>query len=151
MPRLRQNLPTSLTTIEVLDAYVFINRLRWQSSGILIFFGNYYIVISDTLVYSFLDVLFLLLAVIRASWETKKERFSYRKKYIEEFVWRILLFWQHALLSMSVCCFLCLFPPTFQEPCSRNGPYKDIYIAMCGILCDDIMRKQSKIGKSPAI
>ena len=67
---------------------------------------------------------------IRGSWETKKERLSYRKKYIEEFVWGISLFWLHALLSMSFCCFLCLLPPTFQVTCLWNGPYKDIHIAM---------------------
>ena len=88
---------------------------------------------------------------IRTSWETKKERLSYRKKYIEEFVWGISLFWLHALLSMSFCCFLCLLPPTFQVTYSRNGPYKDIHIAMGGILCDDIMSKRSKIWKSPTI
>ena len=37
---------------------------------------------------------------IRASWETKKERLSYRKKYIEEFVWGISLFWLHALILL---------------------------------------------------
>ena len=58
---------------------------------------------------------------IRTSWETKKERLSYRKKYIEEFVWGISLFWLHAL-SMSFCCFLCLLPPTFQVTWLRNGP-----------------------------
>ena len=44
-----------------------------------------------------------------------------------------------------------LLPPTFQVKCLRNGPYKDIHIAMGGILCDDIVRKRSKIGKSPTI
>ena len=41
-----------------------INNPHWQSSGIIIFLCKYYIVISDTLVGFFLDVLFLLLAVI---------------------------------------------------------------------------------------
>ena len=39
--------------------------------------------------------------IVRASWETKKERLSHRKKYVEEFVWMTSLFWLHALLSMS--------------------------------------------------
>ena len=39
---------------------------------------------------------------ITALWETKKEqRLSYRRKYIEEFVWGTSLFWLHALFSMS--------------------------------------------------
>ena len=52
---------------------------------------------------------------IRTSWETKKERLSYRKKCIEEFERGISLFWLHALLSMSFCCFLRLFPPPSYE------------------------------------
>ena len=35
---------------------------------------------------------------IRTSWETKKERLSYRKKYIEVFAWGIALFWLYAAL-----------------------------------------------------
>ena len=46
---------------------------------------------------------------IRTSWETRKERLSYRKKCIEESVWGISLFWLHALLSMPFCCFLRLY------------------------------------------
>ena len=41
-----------------------INKPHWQSSGIIIFLFKCYIVISYTLVNFFLDVLFLLLAVI---------------------------------------------------------------------------------------
>ena len=54
--------------------YVFINSPHWQSSGILIFLCKYYIVISDTLVYSFLDALFLLLAVILSEVHEKPRR-----------------------------------------------------------------------------
>ena len=126
------------------------NNPHWQSSGIVIFLCKHDVVISDTLIGSFLDV-FLVVArcnIIRASWETKKERLSYRKKYIEEFVWGISLFWLHALHSMSFCCFLCLLPLPSQVTHLRNGCYKDTYIAMSGILCDNIMSKQSKIWKS---
>ena len=68
-------------TIEFLDTSAFINNPHWQSSRILIFLCKCYIVISDTLVGSFLDVLFLLLAVIlserhekptRKDWVTEK-------------------------------------------------------------------------------
>ena len=51
-------------TIELLDTSAFINNPHRQSSGVLIFLCKYYIVISDELVGSLLDVLFLLLAVI---------------------------------------------------------------------------------------
>ena len=41
-----------------------INNPHWQSGGIIIFLYKFFIVISDKLVGTFLDVLFLLLAVI---------------------------------------------------------------------------------------
>ena len=84
----------------------------------------------------FLGCAFLLLAVIiRTSWETKKERMSYRKKYIEEFVWGTLLFWLCTLLSMSFCCFLCIYslPLPKWHPC-RMTPIK-IYILLCVVFC----------------
>ena len=96
---------TSLDTIEFLDTSVSINNPHWQSSGIMIFLCKYYIVISDTPVVSFFLGCALIVAgcnIIRASWETKMERLSYRKKYIEEFVRWTSHFWLHALLSMSV-------------------------------------------------
>ena len=46
----------------------------WQSSGIIIFWCKYYIVTSDALVGSFLDVLFLLLAVILLELQEKPTR-----------------------------------------------------------------------------
>ena len=61
--------------------HVFLNNPLWQSSGILIFLCKYYIVVSDTLIGSSLDVLFLLLDVIlseliekprRKDWVTEK-------------------------------------------------------------------------------
>ena len=49
---------TSLDTIQFLDMHVWcINNPYWQSSGIIIFFCICYIVISDTVGGSFLDVL----------------------------------------------------------------------------------------------
>ena len=59
---------------EFVDTYVFINNPHWQSSGILIFLYKYCIVISDTLVGSFLDVHFLLLAVILSELHEKPRR-----------------------------------------------------------------------------
>ena len=79
----------SLNTIEFLDTYAFINNSHQQSSGISVFLCKYYIVISDTLVGTFLDVLFFLLAVIlselhekskRKDWVTEKST----QKYLRE-------------------------------------------------------------------
>ena len=60
----RRKKDTSLKIIEFLDTCVFINNLLWQSSGISLFLRKYYIVISDNLVGSFLNVFFFSLAVI---------------------------------------------------------------------------------------
>ena len=137
-------------TIEFLDISAFINNPHWHSSGNLIFFVQ--------ILYSYFRYtgrLFLGCALfvagcntIRTSWETKKERLSYRKKYIKEFVWGISFFWIHALLSMSLSCFLCLLPLPSQAMQLWNGSYEDTYIAMGDILCDDMMSKRSKIWKS---
>ena len=95
-----------------------INNPHWQSSEIEVFLCKYYIVISDTMVGSFLDVLFLLLAVKLAelSWENKKERMSYEKKYKENlceghqifdctpyFLWHILVAWNIWRLQGLFC------------------------------------------------
>ena len=87
-------------------------------------------------------------STIRISWETKKERLSYRKQYIEGLVRGISLFWLHAFLSMSFSCFLRLLPPLSQMTQLWNGRYEDAYIVMGCILCGDIMSKRSKIWKS---
>ena len=52
----------------------YINNLHWQSSGIIIILCKYYIVVSDTLVCSFLDVLFLLLAIVLSGLHDKPRR-----------------------------------------------------------------------------
>ena len=60
--------------IEFLDTFAFINNQHRQSSEILIFLCKYCIVISETLVGSFLDVHFLLLAVILSELHEKPRR-----------------------------------------------------------------------------
>ena len=113
-----------------------INNPHWQSGGIKIFLYKFFIVISDKLVCTFLDVLFLLLAVSE-------------KKYIEEFVWVTSLFWMHTLLSMSL--FIAFFVYSLHiskwHSCSMV-PTKIHNIAMEGIQCDYIMNERSKIWKS---
>ena len=78
--------------------------------------------------------------IIGMLWETKKEqRLSYRKSYIEEFVWRVSLFWLHALLSMKffVTFFVYSVPFLKWHTCWMD-PIKMHNVAMGGILCDDI-------------
>ena len=60
--------------IEFLDTSAFINNPHWQSSEILNFLCKFCIVISDTLVGSFLNVQFLLLAVILSELHEKPRR-----------------------------------------------------------------------------
>ena len=62
-----------LNTIEFLDTYVPMSNPHRQSSAILLFLHKY-IVISGTLVGSFLDAFFLLLAVILSELCDKPER-----------------------------------------------------------------------------
>ena len=60
-----------------------------------------YIVISDTLAASFLDVLFLMLALIFSEFHVNQRRKDQFQKKGIEFVWVTNLFWLHALLSVS--------------------------------------------------
>ena len=63
--------------IEFLETHICINNPHQQSSAIPTFLGKYYIVISNTLIGSLLNV---FCNFIRTSRETKKERLSYSKK-----------------------------------------------------------------------
>ena len=104
-----------LVTTEFLDTNVCINNPLWQSSEIIIFLCEYYLVIWDTL-RTFLAVLFLLLAVILSELYEKprsNRNWVTEKKNIEEFVWGTSLFWEHALLAMSffAAFFLCFLLP----------------------------------------
>ena len=93
---------TSLVTINFLETHVCINNLHKKVVYYNIFVQILYSYFRYINRLFFGCVLFLARCNIsRASWETKKERLSYRIKYIAEFVWWTLLFWLHALLSMS--------------------------------------------------
>ena len=63
----------SLDANEFLDLHICINNPHWQSSGIIVFLCKYYIVISNTLTGSFLDVFFMLLAVILSELHEKPQ------------------------------------------------------------------------------
>ena len=105
-----------------------INNPHWQISGIIIFLCKHYIVTSDTMVASFLDVLFLLLAVI-LSWLHEKSRRN--KDWVTEKSTLKNLREAHHFFdytSSFLCRFLLLssFIPLFsQVTCLLNGPYKD--------------------------
>ena len=71
---------------------------------------------------------------IRASSKTKKERLSYRKKYVEEFEWGISLFWLHALLSISFVAFFVYSLPLPKWSNCRMASIK-IYILLWVIFC----------------
>ena len=112
---------------------------------------KYYLVTSVTVVGSFFNVLFLLLAVMlsklyeeprRKDWVTKKSTY---KTLCEGYT----LFWLHAFPSMFFYCFLPLLPPASLVTHFRNGPYEDIYCyGWYSVWCDDIMNERSKIWKS---
>ena len=95
----------SLHTIAFFDTHVSINNPYWQSSGIMkvVQILHNYIRYTDRLLDCLLVVGSLVASnIVRASWKIKKKRLTYRKKYIEEFVWVKSLFCLHALpLLMS--------------------------------------------------
>ena len=76
-----------LDKIAFLGTYVCTNNPYWQSSGIIIFCAN--TIQLSSIQWLALGWFFLVARcnIIRASWETKKERSSYRKRHIEKFVW----------------------------------------------------------------
>ena len=106
-----------------------INKTHWRSGGIIIFLCKYYIVLSDTLVGSFLDVLFLLLAVILSGLLRNQEwiKIELRKKVHRRIcVTYITFLTAHPLFYVTFCCFLRLLPPPYQVTYLLNGPYKDL-------------------------
>ena len=107
-----------------------INNTHWQSGEIKIFLCKYYIALSDTLVGSFLDVLFLLLAVILSRFLEKPRRnkdwVTEKSTYIEELVWgRSFFFTARPPFYVAFCCFLRLLPSPSQATYLLNSPYKD--------------------------
>ena len=101
------------------------NNPHWQSSGNIIFLCKYYIDISDALVGSFLDVLFLLLVVILPGFHMKPRR----KDWVSEKIYRKICVRGIKLLIalppfyVILCCFFCLLPSPSQVTYLLNGPY----------------------------
>ena len=147
-------IPTEIKKYILIQNWIFrytccINNTHWQIIGIIIFWCNHYIVILDTLVGSFSDVLFLLLAVILSGLDEKPKR---KKKYIKEFVRKASLFWLRTLLSISLFVAFFIYSLTLSKWCTCwMAPIKIHNIAMVGILSNEIMNERLKIWKSLAI
>ena len=115
-----------------------INKPHWQSSGIIIFLCKYYIIISDTLVGFFLDVLFLLLAVILSELYEKPRR---KKDWVAEESTKKYLCEGHHFFDCTrplLCHSLLLSSSTLLPKwltCWMT-PIKIHNIYMGGILCD---------------
>ena len=82
----RRSKITPLNIIAFLDTHVYINNPYWQSRGIMIFLKRYYIVISDALICSQTCFSCCLLQYYQSLIIYKKERLSYRRKYIDQFM-----------------------------------------------------------------
>ena len=125
---------TSVNTIELLSTYVFVNNPHWKIVQFYYFSNIFQYFLYNYFRYTGRLFLRCPLFVIRcniiiASWETKTERLSYRKKYIEEFVWVISLFWLHTLLSvLFVAFFVYSFPLPKWRSCRMTPIYTYIHI-----------------------
>ena len=86
---------------------------------------KYYIVISDTLVGCFLDVLFLLLAVMLSELHVKLRRKDWvsKKIYREICVKGINFLTALTPFYVILCCFLCLLPSPSQVTFLLNGTH----------------------------
>ena len=125
---------------------VCINNPHWQSSRIIIFFCKYDIAISETLVGSFLDVIFSELH------EKPRRKDKSQKKVHGRICVRLSLLWLNALLSISFfVAFFAYSIPILKWCTCWVAPIKIYNIEMVGILCDDTMSEQSKIWKYYAI
>ena len=111
--------------------YMYKQPILTKCCGIITILSKYYIVISDKLIDTWLCFPVARWNIIKASWESKKKKLSYRKKYIEEFVWQTSLFWLHSLIPMSF--FLLFFS---SNPSLSSTPIlgrKKVYSRKCGV------------------
>ena len=93
---------------------------------------------------SFLDVLFLLPAVILTELHEKPRMSKLQKKDHGRISVREITFLTTRLpFDVIFCCFLRLFPPLSQVTYVLNGSIHNI--SMGGILCDYIMSERSKM------
>ena len=87
-----------MDTTAFLDTHVCVNDPYWKSSEIIFVQILYsYLSYTDRLVDVFLVA---CCNIIRACWETKKKKLSFRKKYIKNFLWETSRFSLHVLLPI---------------------------------------------------
>ena len=120
----------SLDTIIFLFTHICTNNAYWQSDENITILCIYSTVISNMQICSWMCFLLAHCIIIRASWETKKKRLSYRKKYIEEFVWETSLFWLHTLVIFYRFFFFCLLPSPTQVTYLLNDNFEYIEILL---------------------
>ena len=116
----------------------YINNPRWQSDGIIIFLCEYYIVISDRLVGSFLYVLFFLLAVILLGLHEKSRR---NKDWVtEKSTKKNLCEWHHFFDCMPsfLCHPLLLSSSNLYSDILAEWPLKKYIILIWGVFCEMI-------------
>ena len=132
---------TISTEITALNKIWIFRHLCISKQSTLIFLCKYYMVISDTLVGSFLDAFFFLIHcnIIRALWETIRRKDWVAEKSTKK------NFWERYHFPDSTPSFLCLFVAFFI--CS--SPFRSDLLL--GILCDNVTSERSKIWKSPTI
>ena len=136
----------------IFDTHEFFDNPHWEISGIKTLLFKYYSDISHALVGSFLNMLFLLLALILTELHEKLRK---NKDWVTEKISKKNLCEGHHFFDYTpsflchFCCFLRLLSLPFQVMYLLNGPTHDI--SMDGILRDDIMSEWSKMWKSLAI
>ena len=93
-----------MDTIAFLDTHVCVNDPYWKSREIIFVQVLYsYLSYTDRLVDVFLVA---CCNIIRACWETKKKKLSFRKKYIKFFLWETSRFSLHVLLPIPAGIYL---------------------------------------------
>ena len=118
---------------------------KQPACGIIIFLCKYYVVLSDLLAESFLDVFFLLLTVILSELHEKPRRIKIelqKKDHRRISVREITFLTTRLPFDVIFCCFLRLLPPLSQVTYVLNSSIHNI--SMGGILCDD-MSERSKM------
>ena len=90
----------SLDTITFLDTHVCINNPKWKSSGIIVILCKYYIVISDTLIGSWMCFSYWSL-YHQSFMRIQEEKIKLQKKVYRRICVRNIAFWMHALLLIS--------------------------------------------------
>ena len=101
----------SLYTIALLDMYACINNPFWQSSGIIIIIGKFYIVISGKLIGSWMCFFVSRCNIIRASWESKKKKLQ-KKVHITICVKFITILAARSPSYVIICHFFVPPPPS---------------------------------------